>query len=157
MLTLDGYPSALRPTDRLIAVDGMPIGLPAWGAEHGLEVGLLVEMASYEPAEGYVVTVWGKTQMFELRLAANTPIRFGRGTVEAPPWEQAMADVRARLHKIAVEEAGDPSDTETCDQCGVHRGHENDCPNNPYNLDDEADPIDLADAAAGRMTPGSEY
>jgi hypothetical protein len=143
VLKLDGYPSALAPADRLLKVDGMPVGLPV--NEHGIEPGLLVESAGYEPGEGFIVTVWGATQMFELRLAANTPISWLTDDV--------LAAKRAQLHATAVAEA-DPSDDETCDECGVHRGHENDCPANPYNLDD---PIDLADAASGNMTPGSEY
>lgn len=142
MLKIDGYPSALRSADRLLAVDSMPVG------RHWVEPGLLVESAGYEPGEGFIVTVWGATQMFELRLAANTPISWLTNNV--------LEAKRAQLHATAVAEA-DPSDDETCDECGVHRGHENDCPENPYNLDDEADPIDLADAAAGNMTPGSEY
>lgn len=42
-----------------------------------------------------------------------------------------VAEVRARLHATAVAE------DEVCDRCGVRRGHEADCPSDPYNMDDQ--------------------
>lgn len=77
--TIEGLPADIKPADRLLAVDGMVLN----PAQVGQPAGLLVEHVATEHVLGAdigvrVVTVWGRTDMIEMRLTHDLAIRVRR-------------------------------------------------------------------------------
>lgn len=76
-ITIEGKPSDIRPGDRLIMVDGMALN------PNTPSPGLLVEHISSEFILGSDigvrnVTVWGRTDMIDLRLTHDLVIKVRR-------------------------------------------------------------------------------
>lgn len=70
-------PSEVKAADRLIEVDGIAIGLTA-----DRPAGVLVEHVSTPPGskafglgEARILTVWGKTSMFDIEIGHDSRVR----------------------------------------------------------------------------------
>lgn len=92
-------PTRVKAADRILSVDGLELNMqPKW-----TESGLLVESVRTEEST-VVLTVWGRTRMFEMNVDPGTWVRFARPAVDH------LAALRARLHATAVAEADTDGD-----------------------------------------------